>query len=127
VFDLIELTLERTLEPAMIAKQGFWRLRDMAAILCAWSNDLYSFHKERGEKDPHNLVSVLKRERRLTDDEAFVEAVALYNADLEMFERALEGYSLAPSTQRLEVQYMRGLCDWVYGNHQWTRLSRRYA
>jgi hypothetical protein len=127
VFDLIELTLPRPLDDVMIGKESYWRLRDTASILCAWANDLYSFHKERHDRDPHNLVSVLMRERDLSDDQAFADAVRLYNADLAAFERLLDSFTLAPSSTRLEIAYMRGLCDWVYGNHQWTRTCRRYT
>jgi len=126
VLDLVELTLVHPLEAAMAGKESVWALRDRAATLCAWANDLYSFHKERDDRDPHNLVSVLMRERHLPIEDAFTDAVRLYNADLAAFERAILGFTIAPSTSTLEVAYLRGVCDWVYGNHQWTRESRRY-
>ncbi len=120
-FDLIELTLSRPLDATMTNKESFWRLRDAASTLCAWANDLHSYYVERTGRDgndPHNLVSVLRRERNATAEQAFADAVRLYNADLAAFERALEGYTLAPSTTRIEVAYLRGLCDFIYGNHQ---------
>ena len=117
-FDLIELTLARPLDATMTNKESFWRLRDAASTLCAWANDLHSHYTGRDGNDPHNLVSVLRRERNAPAEQAFADAVRLYNADLGAFERALEGYTLAPSTTRIEVAYLRGLCDFIYGNHQ---------
>ncbi|MFT3928571.1 MAG: terpene synthase family protein [Myxococcales bacterium] len=126
VFDLIELTLEQPLDSTMVQKESYCGLRDAASSLCAWTNDLYSFHKEQHAHDPHNLVAVIMRERALTAEQAFADAVQLYNSDLAAFDRALETFTCAPDTSPREVAYMRGLCDWVYGNHQWTKLSRRY-
>lgn len=121
-FDVIELMLDRPLDATMTNKESFWRLRDAASTLCAWANDLCAFQTAPDDRDPHNLVSVLRRERNLPPEQAFADAVRLYNADLTSFERALEGYTLAPSTTRLEVAYMRGLCDFIYGSHA-LRLS----
>lgn len=127
VLDSVELGLPRPLDTEMGKKEALWVLRNRAATLCAWANDLYSFDKERRDRDPLNLVSVLLRERGLGVELALADAVRLYNADLAAFDAACLAFLDTGTTSSLETSYVRGVRDWVFGNHQWTRQSRRYA
>jgi 5-epi-alpha-selinene synthase len=126
VLDLVELGLPYRLTPEMSAKRQMWELRDRAAMLCAWANDLYSFEKERDAGDPLNLVSVLRAERRLPIDRTFADAVGIYNDDLAAFEQVMQEFLADPRTCGLERSYLDGVCDWIHGNHVWTRECRRY-
>lgn len=126
VFDLVELTFDAPLDAAMAGKSDLCELRDLAAELCAWVNDIWSYEKEHGDEDLLNLVAVLQHDRKLTLPHAFAAAAALYNDDLQSFRVLRERFVARPTTSAREVAYADGLLAWVNGNHAWTQTSHRY-
>jgi hypothetical protein len=123
VFDLVELSEG---EPSAKARFRLGELRFYGALLCAWVNDIHSHRKEEGDRDPLNLVTVMRRERALEIDEAYGAAVDLYHEDLEKFSRACEALAAASDVSAIDRSIARGLSDWVHGNCAWTRTSGRY-
>lgn len=126
VFDLIDLdgaprlALEDAHHPALV------RLRERAALLCAWVNDVYSYEKERDSADPLNLVAVLRTDYGLSETDAYLAAAEVFNADLETFEAEVDqlGSELrGPAV----VAFVDGLRQWIHGNFTWTALCRRYG
>ena len=77
MLDLIEPALGTTLPTEVVEQQSTWaELRELAVHLCAWTNDIYSFNKECGERDPINLIQVLRQEHGI-DAEAGPYATGL--------------------------------------------------
>lgn len=122
VFDLIELTAAGRLGEDDATDPAILSLRERAALLCAWVNDIYSFSKERDDGDSLNLVSVLRKEYGLSDADAFGAAAEVFNVDLALFREERENMPLSAAAAR----YTAGLEDWIYGNLAWTGRSYRY-
>jgi hypothetical protein len=125
VFDLVELAHgdPRTREQA----DGEWiaEARRIAAWLCAWVNDLYSFPKEARDGDPLNVVAVLMHEHTLSVDAALDRVIELYGRDIArlhaLFARArVHGVSAATDA------VLQGIERWVHGNRVWTGSCGRY-
>jgi hypothetical protein len=124
VFDLIELATGHVLPPEEAWLPALADLRERAALLCAWVNDVYSHAKEARDNDPLNLVSILSEQSGLTMPEAFGAAAEVFNADLGEFE--IESAAILTSASPGLRAYVHGLADWVHGNAAWTSASRRY-
>lgn len=123
VFDLIELS-KRPLSPAEAGAPELGVLKDRAALLCAWANDIYSFKKESDDGDPMNLVSVLARQYQLDLGEAFGAAAEVFNTDWALYQEE-RAHLLALKSEALN-SYAGGLEEWIFGNLSWTALCRRY-
>jgi 5-epi-alpha-selinene synthase len=126
VFDLIELRQPRPLTAAEAESPALAELRELAALLCAWVNDVYSYAKETKDSDPLNLVAVIAGQYRLSITEAFGAAAEIFNADMEDFDLRSSELAVAASSSDALRAYVRGLADWVHGNTAWTGVSRRY-
>ena len=125
VFDLIEPAHGHILPNAIAWRPDLVALRERAALLCAWVNDIYSHAKEQADGDALNLVAVLQREYGLNTQEAFGAAAEVFNTDLTMFE---DQKRVVVGLHSEAVQsYVKGLEDWVHGNFSWTGLSQRYG
>lgn len=124
VFDLIELASGQILSDHEVNCPEVVGGRELAACLCAWVNDVYSYPKETVARDPLNLVSVIMNERGLGSEEALSSAVALFNAELEHFCELVHGAKSRSTTSI--AAYLNGLEDWVFGNRTWTVTSGRY-
>jgi hypothetical protein len=124
VFDLIELA-SGVLTHEEAALPELKQLREATALLCAWVNDIYSFPKERSDKEPLNLVSVLEWHYGLDSNDALGAASEVFNTDLDVFEYVSDIIREKRPSPAL-VAYLDGLDDWVHGNCAWTGLSGRY-
>jgi 5-epi-alpha-selinene synthase len=125
VYDLVELALGRPLAHHEARNGWITEARRMAAFLCAWVNDIYSFPKEARDGDPLNLVAVLMRARGVDVDAALDAAIELYARDLVRFDALLaraRAHGVSASTQAI----LTGLEDWVHGNRAWTGSCGRY-
>jgi hypothetical protein len=104
-------------------------LEQLSHKLLCWSNDLFSFSKERAEGDEYNLVSLLQRERRLTLDEALLCAAAIHNTDMRRFvtlSAQLPGFD--ETTDQAVARYVEALRRHIRGHVDWSEKdSRRYS
>jgi hypothetical protein len=104
-------------------------LEGLSRNLVCWSNDLFSFSKEQGHGDEHNLVSVLQHERKLTLEEAIVCAAAIHNTDMRQFitlSSQLPVYD--EKTNRALERYVEAHRRHIRGNVDWSeRDSKRYS
>jgi hypothetical protein len=124
VFALIELGVGGILSAAEAASAEVIHARELAALLTAWVNDVYSFPKETRANDPLNLVIAIAAEQTLCAPDALARAVAIYNSDLEELEGLIQ--TLQRSGSPALNAYLDGLLAWVHGNRVWTRLCGRY-
>ncbi len=126
VFDLIELASEQLLSDDDAALSELASARELSARLCAWVNDVYSFPKERRDRDPMNLVAVIAREYALSDADALEQAVEVFNIVLDVLD-AMAAVLRAKGVSAALDAYVGGLEDWVHGNRAWTGLCGRYT
>ena len=99
--------------------------RKLAALLCTWVNDFYSFEKETLEKDPNNLINVIANDFHLTMDEATTKALEIHRFDYHSFCNLLKHGKDFDLTDR-ELNYLVGLRYWVDGGLHWTAQTSRY-
>lgn len=125
VFCVIELLAGRFLTEEEAYGVECTQARALAARLCAWVNDAYSYAKERGDGDPMNLIAVLSRHFGISEDEAFDEAAAVFNLELEEFETWVIQCADGGISMALRA-YFDGLADWLHGNAVWTTSCGRY-
>ncbi|WP_298735084.1 hypothetical protein [uncultured Chitinophaga sp.] len=96
-------------------------LEQLSHKLLCWSDDLFSFGKERAKGNDYNLVSVLQQERMLTLDEALLCAAAIYNTDMRRFimlSAQLPGFDEA--TDQAVARYVDALRRHIRGNIDWS-------
>jgi hypothetical protein len=127
VFDVIELGQSRVLTEEEAALPSLIAAKERAALLTAWVNDVYSFPKELAAGDPLNLIATLEREYGLTVEEAFGAASEVYNEDLRLLELDSERAVDESGGSDAVRAFMRGLHEWVDGNHEWTGSCGRYV
>jgi 5-epi-alpha-selinene synthase len=117
-FDLIEVALKQVHDPGVF--DALVELRKMAAQICAWVNDLYSFKREDALGDPNNVVRVVMNNEGKTDAEARSSVIRMHNRQVEQLCEAAR--DIPPAA----VGYVEGLKHWVRGNYDWTTFSGRY-
>jgi hypothetical protein len=99
-------------------------LRDQAALLCGYINDVHSYLKERD--DPINLVAVLRDERGRTPEAATEAAVEEF-----AFQRSLFDAQCAAALSRTSISdamraIVSGLTKFVPGCAEWYGKCGRY-
>jgi terpene synthase-like protein len=123
-FDLIEVLGGADLPAGAPAEPVLLALREHAANVVAWFNDLVSWPKELLAGDLHNLVLVLRHERRLRLPDAVRAAVERHDAEVRAFVTARAALADRPGPVR---QVGDGLAYWIRANVDWSRESGRYA
>ncbi|WP_437899474.1 terpene synthase family protein [Sorangium sp. So ce124] len=126
-FELIQLTDRITLPAEVRQHAGVQRLMLLANSVICWCNDIFSVNKESGHRDVHNLVIVLQHERRLSNDEAVREAVAVHDQAVRAFVEqaaALEGSG--PEADAELSRYVDCLRCWMRANLDWSSTALRY-
>ncbi|MGH3417567.1 MAG: terpene synthase family protein, partial [Actinocrinis sp.] len=109
------------------------RMRNAAADAIAYMNDIHSLEREERRGDPHNLVTVLSRDRHLPRREAIEEAVRMTVGHLDLYmslESQLpplcEELGLDPQDRRAVAMGVEGIRDWIRGNYDWAVNTGRY-
>jgi Terpene synthase family 2, C-terminal metal binding len=126
-FDLVE-PLGRVEVPATAAAdERYLELRRAAVDVVAWFNDLVSWPKEEAAGDPHNLVLVLRHERRTSIDDAIYAAAAEHDARMHTYLAARERLAATPLIADPGVRtVLAGVEHWIRGNIDWSQESGRY-
>jgi hypothetical protein len=104
-----------------IQKAKIW-----ASDLMAWSNDMMSVEKEKGDDEALNLVLVIKNERKCSIEAAFSEAIQMYNTRLEEYvllcNDAPDFGVYMPGVRA----FLDGLDLWISGQINWFNYTKRY-
>ncbi|MDX2847915.1 terpene synthase family protein [Actinacidiphila glaucinigra] len=133
-FDLIEYAQESELPAAVWFSPACRALREAAADVIGWTNDLFSVEKELRSGETTNLVLVLRHHHGLTLDEAVDETrlwhahrvAALRTATRDLYAAALAA-DLAPAQLSAVCQYADGIHAWARGFLDFSRDSARYG
>ncbi|WP_043262807.1 family 2 encapsulin nanocompartment cargo protein terpene cyclase [Streptomyces sp. CT34] len=105
------------LPEALYARPEVQRVTALACNATTIVNDLYSFTKELASDPKHlNLPQVVAANDKRGLKAAYLKSVDIHNEVFEAFEA--ESAPLAATSPLLE-RYVRGLSDWVAGNHEW--------
>ncbi len=101
-------------------------MRTSNNVIC-WANDLFSLEKEAESGDVHNLVLILRHERKGSLQEAVSDAVAMHNSQVEEFEN-LEPQipSFGRAVNANLGRYITVLKTRMRGNFDWSQESGRY-
>lgn len=122
--DLIELAAGIELPIAVRSDPDFIELGGRANNIIGWTNDVFSFEKEAGSQELHNLVLVLANARRLAQRDALEQAIGMVNGELAVF--AALGERLRQRHGAPLHAYVDGCADLVAGNLDWSMTAPRY-
>ncbi|MDH6228703.1 MULTISPECIES: 7-epi-alpha-eudesmol synthase [Streptomyces] len=110
------------------------RMRDLAADVIGFMNDIHSFERERRRGDGHNLIAVLRRELGCSWEEAAAEAYRMTAGCLVEY---LELEARVPEMcdelglsddERLRTRMgVEAVQHWINGNYEWALVTGRYA
>jgi hypothetical protein len=108
-------------------------LRQLAADIPTFSNDVESFDKEEPYGDVNNLVVVLQHERQCSRREAAAAVLAEAQWMVDHFARLVAdvpalcaALRLDPHETRAVARYTTGLTDWLTGYLVWESTTARY-
>ncbi|MCS7482862.1 terpene synthase family protein [Umezawaea endophytica] len=124
--DLVEVAAGVDLPEEFRNSPSWQRLHDACADVLTWTNDIYSHQKERHAGNRFNLVDVLVRHTRLSEDEARARAVDMTNEKAREFTAGAaelvhgeEFRSLTERTRSDVVRCVRGMEHWMRGQYEW--------
>jgi len=104
------------------------RLMTMTANVIGWSNDVFSYHKEREAGDPHNLVLLLGLEHSLDDEESCGLAIDMHNHEMQRFVELAGAVATKRSRDEPAVrEFVDMLRAWIRANLDWAHASSRYG
>ena len=124
-FDLIELVNGAELPAGTHA--GLAEVYRHAGNAVACFNDLVSWRKELHAGDPHNLVLVVRHDRRTTLAGAVREAVAWHDAEVRAYVLGRAAVRERYGDGSDVVRAVDGLSYWIRGPIDWSCESGRYA
>jgi hypothetical protein len=133
-FDLIEYAQESELPERIWFSPACRRLREAAADVIGWTNDLFSVDKELRSGETTNLVLVLRHHHGLTLSEAVDETrlwharrvAALRTATRDLYATAL-ATDLTSAQLAAVCQYADGIHAWARGFLDFSLASARYT
>jgi hypothetical protein len=121
--------------PAQVQAHPVMRdMRATAADTIAFMNDIHSLEREERRGDPHNLVTVLRRQIGCSRQGAIDEAARMTADRLELYLR-LES-QLSDTCRQLRLgsaeltavaMGVEGIRNWIRGNHDWALATGRYS
>jgi len=101
-------------------------MRTSNNVIC-WANDLFSLEKEAESGDVHNLVLILRHERKGSLQKAVSDAVTMHNSQVEEFENLEPRIpSFGRAVNANLGRYIAVLKTRMCGNFDWSQESGRY-
>lgn len=123
---LCEAITGTTLPDYVVQHPVIDRLEQLACSIQAWSNDYFSAHLEKGN-DVMNLVLIIENEKGCSLSEAYLEALAIHDADADEFVSLTQQLPDVGIWNRAVAQYVENLQLMIAGNLYWTlNLTERY-
>ncbi|GAA2817918.1 terpene synthase family protein [Crossiella cryophila] len=112
------------LPPEALASRELRPMIETFADVVGIRNDIHSYRKEiEEEQDVNNLLLTIRQFFACDLQTAVDLAFGLYTARLAQFERITEALQARPEVRRFAC-YLR---DWLAGDNQWYRRTRRYV
>lgn len=126
VNDKIEL-VTGILPDYIVAHPFVQQARNIGGDLFAWSNDLISLEKEMRDDEGLNLVLVIQNERKCPMEDAFDEAVQMYNSRVEEFMALYHDLPDFGVYTPMVKKFMEGQGLWISGYLKWFEDTKRYS
>ncbi|RWS25567.1 hypothetical protein B4U80_13064 [Leptotrombidium deliense] len=125
--NLIEIARNIFIPDAVAANVTFQRLSYLSGNVVALVNDIYSYEREKFIGQINNIVSVMKHEHNILDQEAIEKATDFVNGEIRKFS-FLEPLLPTFDGEMNEIvqQYLDGCKMWMSGNYHWGLKSGRY-
>ncbi len=124
---LVDLTLGRTLSERVYSSPAFQQLLDTANNVICWSNDLFSFEKERAIGEVHNLVHIVQTEYRCTIEAAMQMIGTWHNQEVRRWQHLV---AQMPRFLLREARHIRAYIAFsehsMRSNHVWSQVTGRY-
>ncbi|GGO84774.1 terpene synthase family protein [Wenjunlia tyrosinilytica] len=134
LLDMVERVGHFELTPAEYYSPHVQEVRRIAADVIAFNNDISSLEKESMRGDPHNLVLVLMREMRCSQQDAIQEISAMVRTRIErlrvlesQFQRSPAGTGRAALQRDHRELFLDGVHAWIRGCYDWEATTDRYA
>lgn len=124
-YALFDVTHQVETSPDFWNRPDLRLLMAMAANVIGWSNDLFSFAKEREIGDPHNLVLLLLADPARDEEMACRTVVEMHNDEMLRFLALSE--STMQSRDGTVRAFVQMLHHWIRANMDWARASNRYG
>lgn len=131
--DLLEFVTDASLPDRVYGDRLFAEMREAAADVVCWTDDVLTLDKERACGDVHNLVIVLEHATGCTTTVAMMRAAHQIDsrlADFTMCEGRLEemfGRIRADDAVQVAAEkYVTGLRNWMRGHLDWGLHTIRY-
>ncbi|MFB7512262.1 hypothetical protein [Streptomyces sp. NPDC056144] len=134
LFDMVERLNRFELPQELLHHPDFRRMRQLAADIPSFTNDVHSYAQELERGDVANLVMIVREERGGTPEEAAAqvmrEAQTMVDRFVELSSRVPEICDLLGITvtgREAAQRYVDGLAAWIAGYHRWEIATGRYA
>lgn len=139
-FTLNEMFGELRLTTAFLELPAVRRLGDLAALIIAYCNDVYSYEREAKRKTQLNSLEIRRLSKSSSLPVAYsgqLERIRVMIDEFSTIERTLEaqgilGWSTATDTvasarrRRQQTQYVADMATIIAGNHYWSLADGRY-
>ena len=126
-YALLDVTHQVQTDDAFWIEPDVRRLSVMAANIIAWSNDIFSYRKERRAADPHNMVLLLSAEQGMSEADAISRTAQLHNREMVRF---VELVTSMRASGWVEPELLEPFVDmasaWIRANLDWAAGSARY-
>ncbi|WP_153450328.1 terpene synthase family protein [Streptomyces smaragdinus] len=133
-FDLTEYAHDAELTELVWSSPACRRVRDSAADIICWTNDLYSLAKELRTGETSNLVVVLQHHHHLTLRDAVSEVHRRLSLRITELPAAIVSLRTTASAMNLTMlergavdRYVDGIRAWARGFINYSQESARYA
>ncbi|MER7761872.1 terpene synthase family protein [Streptomyces sp. NPDC097619] len=125
-WDMIEAAQGESL-PEPVAGHALCRaVREAAADVICWTNDIVSFNKEYARGDMNNIVAVLRHAHALSWPEAAERAAGLVAVRTQDYLAARRALAESPVSTAYLERCLDAMSHWVAGSRAWHLWSRRY-
>ena len=126
-YALLDVTHGVRTNPAFWIDPDVRRLSVMAANIIAWSNDIFSYRKERQVSDPHNMVLLLGREHGMPEEDAILLTAQMHNREMARFMELVDAMRAARWIDALLLEpFVDMAMAWIRANLDWAAGSARY-
>ncbi|MFI1715078.1 terpene cyclase [Streptomyces sp. NPDC053513] len=134
LFDMVERLNRFELPQEALHHPAFRRMRQLAADIPSFTNDVHSYAQELARGDVANIVMIVREELDSTPDEAAVEVMREAQRMVDRFvelssevPEICDLLGLSPAAREAARRYVDGLAAWIAGYHRWEIDTGRYA
>ncbi|ELY92602.1 terpene synthase family protein [Natrialba taiwanensis] len=125
-FAMSELERDISLSTDVYHREDVTALRESAANIIAWSNDVFSLQRELVNDRVSNLIVTIREEQGCSLQEAVTEVCELIEAEIRRFEALSHRIAVASDTDADLLAYRNALKHWISGYLEWCKESPRF-